>query len=102
MPLYRLVPLAEPQSSNWDIAANRGEVVVRASSSGGARLVAAKAEAEMARRHDENDDINSIRASAFTDDKLYGVQTLSDSAYEPDGPDAVLDGLVDGHGNAGK
>lgn len=101
MSIYRLVPVAEPQSSNWDIAANRGEVIVRATSSGGARIVAARAETAMARRHDENDDVYSIRASAFTDDKLYGVQMVADSPFDPEGPDAVLDGLGDRPINTG-
>jgi len=30
--LYRLVPTARPDDSNWDRAPNRGEVVVRARS----------------------------------------------------------------------
>ncbi|WP_338608750.1 hypothetical protein V6617_02040 [Pelagibacterium nitratireducens] len=95
MPIYRLFPLADPQSSNWDIAANRGEVLVRASNSGGARVIAASTEAAMAQRRDENDDVFSIRASAFADDKLYGVQMADDSPFDREGPDAVLEGLVD-------
>lgn len=92
MPIFRLYPLAEPQASNWDIAQNQGEVVVRAKSSGDARLVAAEAEVELARRHDENDDVNSIRASAFTDEKLYGVQQITDSGLDPEGERGLLAG----------
>lgn len=92
MPIYRLYPLAEPGASNWDIARNHGEVVVRAKTSGDARLVAAEAEVDLARRHDENDDINSIRASAFTNEKLYGVQQISDGGLDPQGERGLMEG----------
>lgn len=94
MAIFRLYPLAEPGASNWDIAQNQGEVLVRARTSGDARLVAAEAEAALARRHDENDDIYSIRSSAFTDEKLYGVQQISDSGLDPEGERGLLAGAI--------
>lgn len=42
--LFRLVPVAAPNDSNWDVAENMGEVVVRAFSPADARVVAAQAE----------------------------------------------------------
>ncbi|WMT86369.1 hypothetical protein NO932_15830 [Pelagibacterium sp. 26DY04] len=94
MAVFRLYPLAEPGSSNWDIAQNHGEVLVRAKTSGDARLVAAEAEAQLARRHDENDDVYSIRASAFTDEKLYGVQKITDSGIDPEGERGLIAGII--------
>lgn len=94
MPIFKLFPLAEPESSNWDIARNHGVVVVRAKSSGDARLVAAEAEVEAAKRHDENDDLYSLRTSAFTNEKLYGVTRLYDSGLEQEGARAVLAGDI--------
>lgn len=97
MEIYRLYPRAEALASNWDIAANHGVVVVRAKTSGDARLVAAEAEARAAEpgRH-ENDDVFSVRASAFTDDKLYGVQKLETADFSTAGERAVLAGEVGG------
>ncbi len=43
--LFRLVPRAAPHDRNWGRAANRGEIIVRARSSGKARAPAARAEA---------------------------------------------------------
>lgn len=94
MPIYKLYPLAHPQDPGWDLAMNHGEVLVRAKSSGDARLVAAQAEAASADRHNENDDIFSIRSSAFTDDKLYGVQQISDGGLNPEGKRGVIEGHV--------
>ena len=94
MAIFRLYPLAEPHASNWDIAHNHGELVVRAKTSGDARLVAAEVEAELAHRHDENDDIYSIRASAFTNEKLYGVQQIIDSGIDPEGERGLVAGTI--------
>ncbi|MCD7059802.1 hypothetical protein [Pelagibacterium xiamenense] len=93
MHIYRLYPVAGRGTSNWDIAANRGEVVVRARTTGDARLVAAEAEARSAGdgRH-ENDDVYSVRSSAFTDEKMYGVQRIETPQYAEDGDRMVLSG----------
>ncbi|WP_404404662.1 hypothetical protein [Pelagibacterium halotolerans] len=95
MNIYRLYPVAGPAASNWDLAANRGEIIVRAKTTGDARLVAAEAEARSAGdgRH-ENDDVYSVRASAFTDEKMYGVQRIETPQFPEDGDRAVLAGDV--------
>ncbi|WP_196258684.1 hypothetical protein [Pelagibacterium limicola] len=96
--IYRLYPIAERSDPGWRMSAYQGHVLVRAHSSGDARLVAAEAEAGVTAGKKENNDIFSVRTSAFTDDKLYGVSLVEDAGYPPEGPRAVLEGLtgVDG------
>lgn len=88
--LYRLVPTARPDDPNWDRAPNRGEVVVRARTSGDARVVAAQAETEAGRAGLFT---TAIRASAFLDEKLYTVRDEPAGRYPSKGPRAVLAGL---------
>ena len=93
--IYRLYPIAEPGDPNWQLRASHGVVLVRAQSSGDARLVAAQAEAASRSGREENDDVRSIRTSAFVDEKLYGVTLVDSPPYPPDGPRGVLEGLSD-------
>jgi hypothetical protein len=89
--LYRLVPVARPDDPNWDRAPNRGEVVVRARSSGDARVVAAQAETE---EGIGGEFTTRVSASAFMDEKLYTVRDEHGGRYPVDGPRAVLEGSV--------
>lgn len=89
--LYRLVPTARPEDPNWGRAPNRGEVVVRAKSSGDARVVAAQAETEEGKAGLFT---TEVKASAFLDDKLYTVRDEPPGRYRVNGPRIVLEGLA--------
>lgn len=93
--LYRLVPIAAPSDPNWDNAQSQGEVVVRARSSGDARVVAAEAELDFTEIDALPGDGNSTTSSsAFRNEKLYTVVDETNSAYSIDGPRGVVDGTV--------
>jgi hypothetical protein len=89
--IYRLVPIARPDDPNWDRAPNRGEVVVRARSSGDARVVAAQAETEAGK---QGLFTTEVTASAFLDEKLYTVRDEPEGRYPPIGPRIVLEGFA--------
>lgn len=89
--LYRLIPAALPDDPNWDRAPNRGEVVVRARTSGDARVVAAQAESEEGRAGLFT---TTVRASAFLDEKLYAVRDEPEGRFSASGPRGVLAGLA--------
>jgi hypothetical protein len=93
--LYRLVPIASATDTNWDIAPNQGEVVVRARSSGDARVVAAEAELDYLEIDALPADGNSTTSSsAFRNEKLYTVIDETDPSYPLDGPREVVAGTV--------
>jgi hypothetical protein len=93
--LYRLVPVAAASDTNWDNAPNQGEVVVRARSSGDARVVAAEAELDYMEIDALPGDGNSTTSSsAFRNEKLYTVVDVSDPAYPVEGPREVVAGTV--------
>lgn len=93
--LYRLVPFANAADRNWDLAPNQGEVVVRARSSGDARVVAAEAELDYLEVDALPGDGNSTTSSsAFRNEKLYTVVDVSDPAYPVEGPREVVAGTV--------
>lgn len=93
--LYRLVPVAAASDTNWDNAPNQGEVVVRARSSGDARVVAAEAELDFTEIDALPGDGNSTTSSsAFRNEKLYTVIDETDPSYSADGPRGVVDGTV--------
>lgn len=89
--IYRLVPTARPDDPNWDRAPNRGEVVVRARSSGDARVVAAQAETEEGRAGLFT---TEVKASAFLDEKLYTVRDEPEGRHPSNGPREVLEGFA--------
>jgi len=91
--IYRLHPIAEAHDPRWALHAPRGEVLVRAHSAGDARLVAAEVEAASRSGREENDDVRSIRTSAFIDEKLYGVTLTNSTGHSAEGPRGVLAGL---------
>lgn len=93
--LYRLVPIASPTDTNWHLAPNQGEVVVRARSSGDARVVAADAELDYLEIDALPGDGNSTTSSsAFRNEKLYTVVDEIDPAYPVEGPRGVVAGTV--------
>lgn len=93
--LFRLVPVAAPDDMNWDNAPNQGEVVVRARSSGDARVVAAEAELDFMEIDALPGDGNSTTmASAFRNEKLYTVIDETDPNYPVEGPREVVAGTV--------
>jgi uncharacterized protein YjbJ (UPF0337 family) len=93
--LYRLVPIAAPGDTNWDNAPNQGEVVVRARSTGDARVVAAEAELDFMEIDALPADGNSTTsASAFRNERLYTVVDETDGRFPADGPREVVDGIV--------
>jgi hypothetical protein len=89
--IYRLWPIARPYDQNWDHATNQGEAIVRAHSSGDARVVASEAEA-MASGIDHPKATTKLLASAFRDPKLYAVQRIYDAPFPGAGPRMLLQG----------
>lgn len=72
--LYRLVPTASPDDPRWENSPYQGEVIVAARTTGDARIVAAGRELDfMEIDSAPADDVTTINASAFRDDKLYTV-----------------------------
>jgi hypothetical protein len=93
--VYRLVPVAAATDPNWDLAPNQGEVIVRARSSGDARVVAAEAELDYLEIDALPGDGNSTTSSsAFRSEKLYTVIDETDPAYPMEGPREVVAGTV--------
>jgi hypothetical protein len=95
MRIYRLVPVAAPDDPNWGRAFNHGELMVRAPSSGEARAIAAFAEARARGAEDPPKVTTEVRASAFLDEKLYGLVEVMDGPMERDGPPGVIAGSFD-------
>lgn len=93
--LFRLVPVAAATDTNWDLAPNQGEVVVRARSSGDARVVAAEAELDYLEIDALPGDGNSTTSSsAFRNEKLYTVVDETGPAYPLEGPRELVAGNV--------
>ena len=90
--IYRLVPTARPDDPNWGRATNQGEVIVRAVSSGDARIVAAYGEAA-ATTLEQPKGTTTLRASAFRDEKLYTVREDMGGNFPSEGPRKVLQAL---------
>jgi hypothetical protein len=87
--VYRLVPVAREDDPNWDRTTNQGEVLVRAYSSGDARIVAAYGEAAAISLKNPLG-TTQVSASAFRDEKLYHVAEDDSGAFPERGPRAVL------------
>ncbi len=72
--IYRLEPIAEPSDPRWDNSPGHGSLVVAARTAGDARIVAASKELDfMEVDTAPADDVTTVNASAFRDDKLYTV-----------------------------
>jgi hypothetical protein len=90
--IYRLTPNAPNDDPNWVRALNQGEVIVRARSSGDARIVAAYGEAMALTLKSPiaAETTAKVEISAFRDPRLYHVAEVSNSKFDPEGPRAVL------------
>jgi hypothetical protein len=91
MPIYRLVPAAQPDDPSWDRAPCHGEVLVRASSSGEARAIAAMEEA-VAGGARKLHSTTQVIASAFRDPLLYTVIEDESGEFPAAGPVRVVRG----------
>jgi hypothetical protein len=90
--IYRLTPIAAADDPNWVRALNQGEVIVRARSSGDARIVAAYGEAMALtlKSPEAAETTAKVEVSAFRDPRLYHVAEHSGGKFDPTGPRAVL------------
>lgn len=94
--LFKLIPTAAPDDTNWDRASNQGEVIVRAHSPADARLVASEAEPDFLEGEGRPADGATTRfASAFRDEKLYSVVEIGDPRHSASGPRGLLEGSID-------
>jgi hypothetical protein len=93
--IYRLVPTAPADDPQWMDRPPQGEVVVRALTTGDARLVASEAELDFTDTDAKPAEGNSTEmASAFRSEKLYTVIEDDSGRYVADGPRGVVDGSV--------
>ncbi|MCD2178141.1 hypothetical protein [Rhizobium sp. C1] len=96
MHIYRLIPVAEADDPNWSLSPDQGEVIVRARTSGDARVVAAEAEADFLQHHAKpGEGVSTADASAFRNEKLYTVIEDLSGRYVSEGPRQLLSGSVD-------
>ncbi|TBZ27108.1 hypothetical protein [Rhizobium leguminosarum] len=91
--IYRLEPIAESDDPRWDNAPNHGVIVVAARTPGDARIVAAARELDfMDVDAAPAEDVTTVNASAFRDDKLYTVIEIDRNRR--DIKRGILDGTV--------
>jgi hypothetical protein len=91
--IYRLEPIAKPDDPRWDNAPGHGAVVVAALTPGDARIVAAARELDfMEVDAAPAEDVTTVNASAFRDDKLYTVIEIDRNRR--DLKRGILDGTV--------
>jgi hypothetical protein len=93
--IYRLVPAAASDDPAWQNSPPQGEVIVRARTSGDARLVASEAELDFTEIDASPAEGNSTRdASAFRNDKLYTVIEDTSGRFGADGAREIVEGRV--------
>jgi hypothetical protein len=93
--IYRLVPNAPPDDPQWMDRPPEGEVIVRARTTGDARLLASEAELDFTEIDALPAEGNSTTmASAFRSEKLYTVIEDFTGRFTPDGPRGVVVGNV--------
>ncbi|MBY5315897.1 hypothetical protein GR210_15740 [Rhizobium leguminosarum] len=91
--IYRLEPIAAPGDPRWDNSPGHGTVVVAARTPGDARIVAAARELDfMEVDAAPAEDVTTVNASAFRDDKLYTVIEIDRDRR--DVKRGILDGAV--------
>ncbi len=89
--LYRLEPIAAAEDPRWGGSPNRGVLVVAARTAGDARVVAAGRELDfMEVDAGPAEDVTTINASVFRDDKLYTVIEIDRNRTD------LTRGVVDG------
>lgn len=80
---YILTPAAQPDDPRWGNSPSYGRVVVRARSTGDARLVASEAEPDFLNSQARpGHGVTTIHASAFRDKVLYHVTKDSDETHK--------------------
>ncbi|MCJ7995447.1 hypothetical protein J5N58_14780 [Rhizobium cremeum] len=93
--IYRLVPSAPVGDPRWQNNPYQEEIVVRAHSSGDARIVAQEAELDFP---DVNakpaEGVQTDMASAFRNEKLFTVIRDDSGRFSPEGPRGVLAGDI--------
>ncbi|MGE6739426.1 hypothetical protein ACQKGC_04025 [Allorhizobium pseudoryzae] len=93
--IYRLVPSAPLDDPQWMDRLPQGEIVVRARTSGDARVVASEAELDFTEIDALPAEGNSTEmASAFRSEKLYTVIEDVTGRFSGEGPRQVVDGTV--------
>ncbi|MCO5731741.1 hypothetical protein [Rhizobium sp. SSA_523] len=93
--IYRLVPTAPLDDPQWMDRPPQGEVVVRARTTGDARLVAMAAELDYTEIDALPAEGNSTdMASAFRSEKLYTVIEDGTGRFSAEGPREVVSGTV--------
>ncbi len=93
--IFRLVPLAASDDPNWQNAPSHGEVIVRARTSGDARIVASEAELDFTEIDASPAEGNSTKeASAFRNEKLYSVIEETSGRFPSEGERGVVSGRV--------
>ncbi|MGR9249752.1 hypothetical protein [Rhizobium leguminosarum] len=91
--IYRLEPIAATDDPRWDNSPGHGTVVVAARTTGDARIVAAARELDfMEVDAAPAEDVTTVNASAFRDDKLYTVIEIDRNRR--DVTRGILDGAV--------
>ncbi|NML75863.1 hypothetical protein HHL25_17155 [Rhizobium sp. S-51] len=91
--IYRLLPSAPLTDPNWQNVSLQGEVVVRARSTGDARLVASEAETDFRDIGAKPaEDVSTSFASAFRNEKLYTVVLDTSGRYPADGERGIVAG----------
>lgn len=93
--IYRLIPQAPPDDPNWRNSPSQGEVVVRARSSGDARVVAQEAEGDFTDMEAKPaEGVSTTNGSAFGNEKLYTVILDENSVHDTSGPRGVVEGAI--------
>jgi hypothetical protein len=93
--IFRLVPSASSDDPGWQNSPSHGEVVVRALTTGDARLVASDAELDFTEIDAAPAEGNSTReASAFRNEKLYTVMEDTSGRFDAAGSRGIVEGLV--------
>ncbi len=93
--IFRLVPVAAADDPGWQNAPSHGEIVVRARTSGDARVVASEAELDFTEIDAAPAEGNSTTmASAFRSEKLYTVMEDMSGRFDPVGAREVVEGRV--------
>ncbi len=90
--IYRLTPNPPQNEEAFELSRDQGMVIVRALSTGDARLVAAEAEAAASGHSGKLD--TQLSASAFMDPTLYSVQRLDGSEFPSSGERQMLAGAL--------
>ncbi len=93
--IYRVVPSAPVTDPGWDNNPLQEEIVVRARSSGDARIVAQEAELDFPEVNAKPaEGVQTDIASAFRNEKLFTVVRDDSTRFSPEGPRGVVAGKI--------